>query len=187
MFDSYLHLQSKVDTLCRKLEQAHQKHLRCGEGCADCCRYALSFSAVELVYIASRLLGDDTASVAVRQALAASDPQAEGPCPLLVNKRCLVYEHRPLLCRSHGLAFVVRESPDDPPIRVTSCELNYETLDLDGLDAGEFVNLDTFNLLLTTVNQTFLQDFPAELPVRLSLHELPVILEFLEEYQERIS
>ena len=188
MFTHYLRLQSKMDTLCRSLEQQHDKHLRCKEGCSSCCRFSLTFSAVEILHIAVRLLeGDRSHRDTVLAALAAADPDAEGPCPLLVNDRCTAYEHRPLLCRSHGLAFVTREEENGPLLRLSGCELNYTNADFTSFQDNEFLNLDTLNLLLTKVNQAFLQDFPAELPPRLTLHDLPELIDFLSDNPSLVS
>jgi Fe-S-cluster containining protein len=52
--------------------------------------------------------------------LQADDPALQESCPLLVDQRCTVYDARPLICRSHGLAVVERAGA-----AAAWCELNY--------------------------------------------------------------
>lgn len=94
----------------------------CRAGCAACCRPGLSVFAVEATRLEAAIarLPEPT-----RQRLAAQGaaPPAEH-CALLVDDLCAVYEERPLLCRSHGLA-VAAPADGDGPRAVDHCRLNY--------------------------------------------------------------
>ncbi len=76
-------------------------------------------------------------------------------CPLLRDERCLLYEARPIICRTHGLPIVYTQEgaqiSDCCPLNLTG------TTSLSGSDV---VNLDTLNTLLTAINATYLAQSP---------------------------
>ena len=84
----------------------------CRAGCSHCCQIAVTISHVEAQLIAKatgRQVHTPARSVRVAdeasiQALAEAEAQLHtgplGPCPLLQDDRCSVYEHRPLACRT---------------------------------------------------------------------------------------
>ncbi len=62
--------------------------------------------------------------------------RADDRCILLWRGACLVYEHRPVICRTHGFPLLVEEEIDRCPMNLAgleeiepSCVLNLENLD----------------------------------------------------------
>jgi Fe-S-cluster containining protein len=51
------------------------------------------------------------------------DPEL-GHCALLVDGQCSVYEQRPLICRSHGLAVGLEDGDE---LVIDHCHLNYRS------------------------------------------------------------
>ncbi len=88
-----------------------------------CCRVRFGVFGVEAEPIARALadLERDDPQLRARVRAQADDP-AHDTCALLVDDRCTVYDARPLICRSHGLAVRVR---DDAGARIDVCPLNY--------------------------------------------------------------
>lgn len=92
----------------------------CQAGCDFCCYNQVELTAPEALFLgdslAARLTGSElqamltgaAASVARRQGLTKQQVAAirrQLPCPLLVERHCLLYEARPLMCRAmHSLA-----------------------------------------------------------------------------------
>jgi uncharacterized protein len=97
--------------------------LSCRAGCSQCCRVRFGVFGVEAEPIARALaeLERDDPELRARVRAQADDPTHDA-CALLVDDRCTVYEARPMICRSHGLAVRVR---DDDGVRVDVCPLNY--------------------------------------------------------------
>lgn len=97
--------------------------MQCRSGCADCCRVRFGVFGVEAERIASALaeLGQRDPDLRARVRTQADDPGHDA-CALLVDHRCSVYDARPMICRSHGLAVRVR---DDGEERIDCCPLNY--------------------------------------------------------------
>lgn len=89
-------------------------------GCDDnCCRTRFfHHTLVEYLYLRQGLntltaaerdrLAARAAQVAARQATATSEPLM---CPLNAQGRCLLYTHRPMICRLHGIPHLLRR-PD---------------------------------------------------------------------------
>lgn len=102
--------------------------MQCRSGCADCCRVRFGVFGVEAEPIARALaeLGREDPGLRGRVRAQADDPDHTA-CALLVDARCTVYDARPLICRSHGLAVRVRD--DAGLARIDCCPLNYRDED----------------------------------------------------------
>ena len=85
-----------VDSGLQTLNWEHEKQMKCGEGCSDCCQDELTVFAVEAVTIKAHY----------GELLETGSPHPAGKCAFL-NKagNCRIYEHRPYVCRSQGLPF----------------------------------------------------------------------------------
>jgi len=97
--------------------------MQCRSGCADCCRARFGVFGVEAERIASALseLAHRDPELRARVRAQADDPDHDA-CALLVDDRCSVYDARPMICRSHGLAVRVRDEAGE---RIEGCPLNY--------------------------------------------------------------
>ena len=96
----YHELAAKVDGFFARVTDRHGGDMQCGSGCSDCCQVRLTVTAVE-----AQALRDEVATWAParRAALAANVARSRGHCAALdPTGRCLVYEARPIVCRSHG-------------------------------------------------------------------------------------
>jgi Fe-S-cluster containining protein len=97
--------------------------LACRSGCAQCCRVRFGVFGVEAerIELALASLARTDPALRARVRAQADDPEHDA-CALLVDDRCAVYDARPTICRSHGLAVRVR---DDDGERIDCCPLNY--------------------------------------------------------------
>jgi hypothetical protein len=124
MSDRYRELTAKVDAFFARVEARHAADLRCAVGCTQCCHTRLTITGVEAAAIEAAI---DAMPAEARAAVAAAaqrpvdrdDPRCAA---LDGDGRCLVYDARPLVCRSHGVP--VRTRAGGLPV-VTSCELNF--------------------------------------------------------------
>ena len=99
----------------------------CSLGCERCCHQRISVFEVEAAPIRAALVELEREDPELRARLRAQGRDEQDPrCALLVDGRCSVYAHRPLICRSHGLPIAVPD-PERPagPLRVDHCPLNF--------------------------------------------------------------
>jgi len=147
---NYRLLVSRVDELCNRITDQFALAITCRAGCSGCCRH-LTLFPVEAAALANALSGlDDPA----RTPLASIGEMPEnGPCPLLLNDRCIAYAARPIICRTHGLPLLTKI---DGERRIDFCPDNFRGMD--SLPGDAVMNLDLINHTLVTINARYLQD-----------------------------
>ena len=124
--------ESLVHDVEASLDSSHRDLPRCGQDTDSCCTRFFHLELVEATFLnhhlnktftsEARLAAIDRAVAADRVVHQNSPPQEGGPpeqspveiadyrCPLSVEKKCILYPHRPVLCRVYGL---VETSPLD--------------------------------------------------------------------------
>jgi hypothetical protein len=114
----YREILGRLDAWAEGARVRHGERMECRRGCDDCCRRHLTLFPLEaeaLARAASALPA--TRREALARHLAAwdeshRDAPEEAPCPLLREGACLLYEARPVLCRTHGFPLLTRPSGD---------------------------------------------------------------------------
>lgn len=175
MFTHYLQLLKKVDATVAELEKRHNDHLRCSTGCDDCCQQELNVCPVELAFIARTIEGMTKELQAQIERRLGSYDEADGDCPLLLQGRCLVYEARPLICRTHGLVLDLAEQDEKSQIELT-CAFNYTGLALSDLPPGEAIKQVVLSTILYHVNLPFAESFGLDPSDRLPLSQVMDLL-----------
>lgn len=168
VFKNYHSYIEKVDLFCLDVHNACGSAIVCRKGCAGCCRH-LSLFPVEAVHMRMALeeCPEDVRQMIVERASAClHDPQ--GPCPLLDQGECLLYQVRPMICRTHGYPILVE---DDQGLRVDHCPLNFSAGET--IERQFILDLNTLNTALATLNQLFVNEHLAgqAVPERLLLSE----------------
>jgi len=148
--DNYRALVARVDEFSARIHREFADHLRCRRGCDACCRH-LTLFAVEGAALrgAWRKLPPGQRDAVSRRAAAAAE---DGPCPLLENQACLLYEARPILCRTHGLPLLYRG--EDGP-QAVCCPLNLRGLT--ALSGAAALDMEVVNAALDAVNGLFVR------------------------------
>jgi len=146
-FENYQRLLEQVDALAARITGQLGKHMVCGPGCSGCCRH-ISVLPVEAFALrrALELTDVDRQRLIRQQALASGGER----CPLLRDDQCLLYQARPIICRTQGLPLLLREADS---LRIDYCPLNFN--DLETLPGELAVDLDRLNQLLVAVNLHF--------------------------------
>jgi Fe-S-cluster containining protein len=70
-------------------------------------------------------------------------------CPLLLDDRCLLYDARPVICRTHGYPLLVEG-------RVDHCPKNFTSLRT--IESNLILDLDAINTILAGVNIAFMKE-----------------------------
>lgn len=170
---AYIALLLKVERFSSEVVEANRGSLACRPGCDACCGRVFTIFAVEAanVRLGFSLLPDGVKDrIAIRaRALSASG----GPCPLLEDGRCAVYEHRPVICRTHGLPLTSELITVEGRKVVTLCDRNFPELDdLSAIPSRFVLDLDRLNSALAAINMLFMKEPPGCAEPRVWLHEL---------------
>ena len=145
---NYTDFLKDLDKRLEKYFELHKEHIQCRAGCSSCCEAGdYPLSAIELEYLMQgyvRLTNDD--KIIVQNNI--KNIVKGGKCPFLINKKCSVYQYRPIVCRTHGLAYICH----DKVVKVPFCAKegkNYTNVYNDGEIAINPIkeNLDTQSLL----------------------------------------
>jgi len=148
---AYASLVKSVDHKMRRIHASHQDEMNCGPGCDRCCRTSRSVLAVEGFFMLMALRRIPSEPLEKLMNKAHAEP---GACPLLDERgRCVIYDSRPLLCRTHGAPLLV-DTGDETG--VTMCDKNFTQRDLDAAFIPEEVfNTIGMNEKLVEVNKSF--------------------------------
>lgn len=142
IFSSYRDLLARLDAFAGQLAARYGRHIACGPGCAGCCGQALELLPVEFYHLQ-----------AAAEHMALSGPAAAGDaCPLLTGGLCLLYDYRPVICRTHGMPLLLEANGRQ---WVDCCPENFTALPLDSLPGGSLLHLERVNLLLVSINHVF--------------------------------
>ncbi len=159
LFNNYELLLEKVDSLCAKIHTICGDAITCREGCDGCCRH-FSVFPVEAVFIALAVgrLPEERQRFFRSRVESLKDGDI---CPLLLDGSCAVYDHRPIICRTHGLPILIREGEK---VRVDFCPKNFRRTET--LNGDTVIDLDRLNQTLAAINQVFVAGFFREDPPR---------------------
>ncbi len=101
-------IQAAVHQRADQIQSTHPDW-PCRKGCADCCRSLASEPRVskdewDRIARAIEKLPDELAETIARRIRASSDLSRPVTCPLLESETgaCLIYEARPIACRTYG-------------------------------------------------------------------------------------
>lgn len=146
-----------LDGACRRVGAG----MVCGPGCDSCCKSSLTLLPVEAFRLRQ---GFDGLAASEKQkvtdaCLTLASEGREGPCPVLHEGRCLLYEHRPLVCRTHGFPLYSAEFSERGGTPVDFCPLNFtEDSGLETIPREAILNLDLLNQKLFFINRQFLDE-----------------------------
>jgi uncharacterized protein len=147
-FSALAALRARLDAWSEATTAKHAAHYVCAPGCHHCCRRITSLLPVEWAFLhASGAL--DTAS---DSGLESELHPAEKLCSLLDQAgNCRSYQARPVICRTHGHALLLKDEEGDS---VDFCPWNFESAQ--ELEEDDLVNLETLHEDLLRANAHFL-------------------------------
>lgn len=153
-FHNYRALLSKVEAFHQSLLASYGAEIACRLGCQDCCSEGLTFLAVEFCYLLQGLKkrGHPLQALLRSRLLAATRSPEKRSCVLLHQGACLLYEFRPIICRTHGFPLLLREAGTE--LR-DCCPRNFQVLTLSRLPLEALLDLEKLTAMLIAVNLEF--------------------------------
>ncbi len=179
--NEYGALTDRADGFFAATVIADAESFACRRGCAQCCHVELSLSPVETAAVRGHFATHDGAQARIQSRAAARDGR-DTRCVMLDNDgACDIYDARPLVCRTQGLALrypagiipvaairareAVRTPPAEslprgtaplevptPPGEITWCPLNYVGR---APAAGHVLDADRLDQAHAVVNRRF--------------------------------
>lgn len=136
-------LREKVDSFMTRVKEAYSGDLNCRRGCTDCCLTDISVFPVEADAIRSAL------SALTESVRASTRDRAEQDlhCVFLLDGDCVIYEDRPIICRSQGLPLLLEDG------KRSVCRLNFSDREVEKLVREDVLNLATLNTLLSIIHR----------------------------------
>jgi Fe-S-cluster containining protein len=167
--ENYKQLTTRVDALCSAIAAALGEQMTCSEGCSSCCTSITVFPVEAAAMLEALEDLPDLHAEKIRRHIA--EHADDERCPLLLHHRCMLYEARPIICRTHGLPIIYttdgRRNSDCCPLNLTETE---------SVSGSSVVDLDKLNTLLVAVNSIYMsQTESVEADMRVTIAEALVI------------
>ncbi|MGQ8338014.1 YkgJ family cysteine cluster protein [Sunxiuqinia sp. A32] len=144
----YSELRSAIDELSNKLFKMHHSHVECKKGCDLCC---MDYQIFPVEF--------DSIKEAIKNEEIQTGTKENGSCIFLKDHECQIYEHRPIICRTHGLPLLFM---NDEQWELSACELNFTNFDDEEFTAENTFPQDKFNSLLFVLNKNYLNEIKSD-------------------------
>jgi uncharacterized protein len=163
---AYKNLTTEIDRRIGDLiRQRYSAFLQCRPGCSDCC-IAFSVLPLEAAILQEALLGEK--KPATRQSL-------DNRCLFLQeNGLCTLYDQRPILCRTQGMALAYLDE-DSQTIEVSACPYNFSEAYL--FKEDDLLYMDDINDRLAALNLQYCRQAGLLPDCRIALSDIPGFLE----------
>jgi uncharacterized protein len=144
----YFNLRDQIDKKVAELSTIHASQMACKKGCDACC-FSFKVFPVEFYAIKSStgLKGDFNPNDLIN---------GNERCLFLIDHTCVIYENRPIICRTHGLP-LLNMNDDGTDWELSACELNFTDVDENYLNEENVFIQDTYNSKLFQINKLFVQ------------------------------
>jgi hypothetical protein len=153
LFTNYRKLVTRVDEFSSRLLLAYRDQLVCRQGCIACCQQDLHLLPVEYYFLLEGFRQLPAAAQELLKIRVKREAPSDGKsCLLLHEDGCLLYSHRPIICRTHGLPLLITTEGQE---RRDCCPKNFIGHPLEQLPRLDLLHLERLNTLLILVNHLF--------------------------------
>lgn len=106
-----------LENLDKRLEtfnKYHKDYIYCKSGCSACCEKGdYPISQLELEYLMQGFIAlDNETKIRIQENI--KSMKKGQSCPFLINRMCSIYPYRPIICRVHGIAYLVGKTVKVP-------------------------------------------------------------------------
>ena len=169
IFFNYQNLLKKVDELSSRIIAKYRQHIICRHGCSDCCQQNLTLLPLECAFLQEGFSRLPEPTKKIIHSRTVQNRGEHEPCLLLNQGGCLLYERRPIICRTHGLPLFMREGNQE---RLDCCPKNFVYQSLEMLPKTDLLHVERLNAILIAVNQVFVSTLGIKSETRLPLTQL---------------
>lgn len=156
LLQNYGTLLARVDAHIKQVETKYSNEIACKKGCDDCCRFLNLFPVEAFALSAAFCQMDNFSQNLIMKGL---EKGTEG-CPLLIGGQCMLYEARPIICRTHGYPLYFEK---DGETLVDFCPKNFNGMT--GFPKDSLFDLEQLNTLLATINKQFIESIETDVPL----------------------
>lgn len=172
---SYKVLVRRVDNFVEGVLREYPSQICCTIGCSRCCESSFGVFPVE-----AWAVRDWLEKKGKRERKAIVDQirfESTSTCPALVDRKCVIYPARPILCRTQGLPILERN--ERGTLELSFCTENFKAQGVQMIIRGEFIlDLEKVNASLAALDQWFRSEWMSvgrgQLPLRVR------VIHFLE-------
>lgn len=166
LLSNYHELIRKVDQHIAAITHAFKSRIACTKGCDGCCR-ALTLFPVEAMALSLAFMDIPEKT---RNQISQRIEREKNQCPLLIRRECVLYAHRPVICRTHGYPIYMKKNGQ---ARVDFCPENFKGMTT--FKKEMMLDIDHLNLMLAAISKQFTDSletrtpFPDRIPVARAL------------------
>ncbi len=172
LLKNYNDLLKRVDAHIQQVGKDYSDKIVCKKGCDSCCRF-LNLFPVEAFALSAAFIEMDKSH---RNLVMAGLEKKSSGCPLLIRRQCLLYEARPIICRTHGYPFYFEKNGEN---MVDYCPKNFKGMTSFPKEA--LFDLEQLNTLLAAINKHFLDSIERDITDRIPMASALLLLDELED------
>ena len=111
----YPEFLKELDNRLQICFKEQSKYICCKAGCSSCCEKGdYPLSEIELEYLMQGFTSlEPEKKIQVQENF--KNMEKGGKCPFLIDKLCSIYHYRPIICRTHGLAYIMKDGRANVP------------------------------------------------------------------------
>lgn len=141
MTEKYIKYLEILSEKLQKYFEQQAPYIFCKEGCSICCETGVyPFSKVEFEYAMKgfEALDEELKDKILEKVKRIKTERGDAPgkefmyeCPFLTDKKCSIYNHRAIICRSYGLLYFVDKADGSQEYKMPCCiseGLNYSNV-----------------------------------------------------------
>lgn len=209
-FLPYQNLKANIDNKWNQILKDHSKEINCKSGCHECCHPELTIGLVEALAI-FQAFQKDPRLLEICLENEKKNPFQNQRCRFLSEQgSCLIYDHRPVVCATHGAPILMEieepkntKAPKNQMAKKSNTPKNSQTqksnaqeqvfLDCCHLNftqgikvqQGEWFNQETLSIILNLLNQHFLKDQELiRIPLKPSAFvDHPILASYLPQFE----
>ncbi len=152
---NYDALVGKVDHFITHITKVFPDQIACKKGCDACCKF-LTLFPVEAMALSDAFadLPEDIKIKVIRKA-----ERQKNTCPLLIDKKCVLYPARPIICRTHGYPIYMEKNGKG---LVDFCPENFKAVT--SFKKELLLDIEQLNTLLSAINRRFMESIETDPP-----------------------
>jgi len=156
LLKNYDGLLARIDAHIQQVQTTYSNEIACKKGCDYCCRF-LNLFPVEAFALSAAFCQMDKSD---RDRIIKGLEKGTDDCPLLIKGQCLLYEARPIICRTHGYPLYFEK---DGETLVDFCPKNFKGISC--FPKESLFDLEQLNTLLATINKQFIASIETDVPL----------------------